>query len=185
MSDKAVKLLENDGSIIDTAAERGVLKSILKTKKIDNETHYLVEWKDPSEQNEWLTASDFDDPAFLTTYWRKTKPGTKKRKSPTEEEQEEPGQVTTSQVQQSKPKRQAIQPAADSIQPGRKLEVPAFWFGNEYAKETYGNEWKKAKEKCTVMKKQGKHWSVKNHVDEDARRRYLMLPSAVQDYSTT
>ena len=75
VSDDTVALYDNNGESIDAAAERGIVKAILKTKRDGalGVTKYLVAWKDPREANVWLRKEDFDDPSALVEFWRKNR----------------------------------------------------------------------------------------------------------------
>jgi transposase InsO family protein len=169
VSDKTVALYNNDGQEVDTAAERGIVKSILQTKKTDGTTSYLVEWKDATEPNEWLKKEDFDDPSALADYWRKTKPATKKRKVLPANEQPPPPA-----------KRKSAKPITDLA--GRTINVPATWFTKKYAKEEYGANWNNATEQFVVLSKhnQGSQWTI--HKASDPSETYLMSANAIRTY---
>ena len=172
VSDEAVRLFSHQGVAIDAAAERGVLKTIIKTRSTDGRTYYLVNWKDASEPNEWLLPEDFDDPSFLADYWRKTKPAKKRKRK------EQPAEEKEKQVAEPAPKV-AVD---DNVAIGWMLQVPASWWGNQWAKQEYGKDWKKAVEICKVrspVDDRGKKWLVLNLGDKQESK---MATSAVIEY---
>jgi hypothetical protein len=77
VSDNAVRLFNaaGDDKPIDQTQERGVVQTILQADETGKTTKYLVEWKDPSVSNQWLSADHFDDPSYIAQYWRNTRPG--------------------------------------------------------------------------------------------------------------
>ena len=77
VSDVPVPLFNaaGDDKPIDQDQERGVVKAILQADETGTTTKYLVEWKDPSASNQWLSADRFDDPSLVAQYWRRTRPG--------------------------------------------------------------------------------------------------------------
>lgn len=79
ISDTSVDLLTDKGKKVSAAAPRGVLKDVIETKQTaDGTTLYLVKWKDPDEDDTWLTAEAFDDPACLVEFYKRK--GTRGRK---------------------------------------------------------------------------------------------------------
>lgn len=81
VSDDAVRLFDADGDDFDIsrAQERGVVKTILQADETGATTKYLVQWKDPSETNQWLKANAFDDPSLVVQFWRMQRPGKQRR----------------------------------------------------------------------------------------------------------
>lgn len=85
IADTRVPLTTADGSVV-AQGERAVIQEIIDHRNTGPQTEYLVRWKGFGEEDdEWLTASMFDDPAFLTEYSR----GLKKRARPAEKEKKE------------------------------------------------------------------------------------------------
>ena len=80
VSDQAVRLFDASGNTvaIDQAHGRGIVKNILQADEASKQTKYLVQWSDPSETNQWLTADAFDDPSAIAQYWRSARPGKKR-----------------------------------------------------------------------------------------------------------
>jgi transposase InsO family protein len=184
VSDTDITLFDNDGRPINKAEPRGVLKAILDTKKNEKgATMYLVNWKNPAEPSEWLEAAAFDDPAFLSDYWRKTRKATG------------PGKVTTKRKAAAAPEakqppaKRAKQAAAQEDLTGIELMVPAHWFGDDYAKETYKRKWKTAKEHA-IVKDRVANWAkakAKNkwriwQPDRNKNVTYDMQASAIEAY---
>jgi transposase InsO family protein len=80
VSDSTASLFSGTGEEIAAADQRGVVKSILKTRSKHGQTFYLVEWKAKGEANEWLPASAFDDRSLLVTFHREQSKLVKKQK---------------------------------------------------------------------------------------------------------
>ena len=73
IADTRVPLTAADGSAV-VQGERAAIQEILGHRNTGPQTEYLVRWKGcGEEEDEWLTASLFDDPAVLTEYSRRRK----------------------------------------------------------------------------------------------------------------
>jgi transposase InsO family protein len=181
VSDHDIELLDNDSQTIEQASERGVVKQIIKTKRVDGQTNYLVEWKNAQEPNEWLTADAFDDPSSIANFWRGQQPTRKKRKATQLE-------AVNQQPSRSKNKKQKPKPPQDQQRDfdGSELEVPATWFGVAYAKETYGKKkYKKQKERAVVFAKAGEPkdcWLIKLPDSDEPDRTFSMREDAIIKY---
>jgi transposase InsO family protein len=146
VSDKDATLYDNEGAPIEKAQPRGVVDKILKTKKDKGQTLFLVQWKNSSERNQWLAAKAFDDPSFLIDYFRKGK----KRRRKEESDEEAEGRA---KPKPKNAKKRAKRKAPRGDLTGTELQVPAIWFGVDYAKQRYGKNYKRAKEHAVVQGK--------------------------------
>ena len=180
VSDDTVALYDNNGESIDAAAERGIVKAILKTKRdvALGVTKYLVAWKDPREANMWLRKEDFDDPSALVEFWRKNRPAHGKNKKSREHQ---------NQASPPAPKKQKVEqknPPGDELL-GKTLAVPARWFNDDYARRIYRDKWKKATETFTVQSviaKDGKWLTYRIVSPNDPTDNHRMRSDAVKKY---
>jgi transposase InsO family protein len=172
VSDQNVALFDNDGKAIELAQERGIVKTILKHKSEDNKDMYLVQWKDASEPNEWLSADAFDDPSAVGNFWRRLQP-TRKRKR-------------DAKPQQQQPDEQSETSESDEDFTGRQLEIPATWWSTAYAKETYGSDYKKTKEAAVVTSKaKGKGlWNIKQPKSATPEQEFIIREDAIELYAS-
>jgi transposase InsO family protein len=183
VSDKDVALLDNDGKPVEAMQERGVVSRILEVKR-DNKGQnlFLVEWKHSSERNQWLPASAFDDPSFLLDWFRKNKPGKARRKTRADEREER--KAERARVQASK----QLADVQRSDFAGRKINVPANWFGTEWAKQTYGDKHREVYFSGVVLKrspKKGKWLFVvpKGNTPLDQLESFGITANAILHYS--
>jgi transposase InsO family protein len=182
VSDKEVALLDNDGRPVEAMQERGILNRILDMKKdAKGQNLFLVEWKHSSERNQWLPASAFDDPSFLLDWFRRQKPGTKKRKTRADALEERKAKKARSVQQREGVRRTDLS--------GRKLSIPAVWFGTPWAKETYGEKFRDVSFPAVVLKKANTKdkWLFvvpKGNLPLDQLETFAITSNAVLHYET-
>jgi transposase InsO family protein len=183
VADKDVALLDNDGKPVEAMQERGVLNRILEVKRDSKgQNLFLVEWKHSSERNQWLPASAFDDPSFLLDWFRRTKPG--KARSKTKADEREERKAERARAQKSK----TLAEVRRSDFTGRKLSIPAIWFGTEWAKQTYGDKHREVYFPAVVLKpaaKKGKWLFVvpKGTAPLDQLETFSITANAVLHYA--
>ena len=87
LQDRALEILprnytRNELKIIksaDPADQSQVIKCIVNHRGSSANREYLVEWENKALPDSWIPASNFDDPAALTMYWRKDQSSSKRR----------------------------------------------------------------------------------------------------------
>lgn len=85
VADTRVPLTTADGEEVQVADSRDVVDTILEHRaRDDGTTEYRVRWKGGKDQDAtWITGDAFDDPATLTRYFKRARPGRRKRRQRT------------------------------------------------------------------------------------------------------